>query len=442
MALTVDNTSPIRTMQGFGGAGAFAVPYSTSLADTLWQKSQDGLSIFRSELSTVFSPSIQGWPLTMIGGTPTNGSFQVELQAYERGQRDFLVSCWVNATNTLAAPFPWNTGGGQNASLLASHYDDFATAFTTYCTNFLAAGMPAARLYVSPANEPDITPTYPQTSWTTAQLVTVVRDHLGPALAAWGAARPDWQALSGQTAPQIIVAEPANWANLATWIAAFEADSTALSFVSFYATHQYFGGGASAPPVPCSRPIWETECFDQATSYDPTMTDALDVLGFIYAALTTGTAETWLYWVFQGDNNDTTNGGLVGLVGGVTELTKRSYCLGHFARFVRRGSQLITTSGSPSGVNSLAFRLANGEYAIFCINTNASSTALTVNLTGAPAAFFTPYVTDSTRNMEAQAAIAVSSSSFSTTLASKSLTTFIGGPDASAQGFFGSGTTS
>lgn len=422
MTLSVDSSTKFQTIDGFGGAGVFQDPpgYPTSTSNHLYATL--GLNIFRSELCTVFTPSIQGWPL--IGGTPDGpGDFSVEKQAYDAGCRKFLVSVWINGTDTDGAgPFSWNSGG-NNSVLDTGHYDDACTAITDFLSRLLAAGVTNAKLYVSPANEPDITPSYPQTQWSTSQLITFVKSHLGPALATWGAAHSTWQAASGQTAPQIIVAEVSQWSSFATWVAAFEADSIALGYIGYYATHQYAGGSVSAPPGTISRPIWQTECSGQ-DAFSSNMSNGMTVAGWIHNALTTGNAQAWLWWVMESDN-DTTNGGLIGSITTPSILTKRSYVLGNYAKFITPTSQRINATSAPSGVNITAFLRPDKNIVIVCVNTNGTSTALSVSLTSIAVSNFTPWITDANNNLTKHSSIAVSSNTFSATLNATSVTTFI-----------------
>jgi O-glycosyl hydrolase len=436
MTLAIDSTTLLQQMDGFGAAGVDATTYSTSVADFLWSTGL-GLTIFRSELWINTSSGIQSYSQYFqpmySGGNTVQGDWSLEKQAYDRGVRTFILTCW--APPSILGPWPWLVSGSQNGALLASHYADLATAFTSALSNAMAAGVYIT--HVSPANEPDITPGYAQTSWSTAQLVSFVKNNLGPALATWAAANPAWQAATGLSTPQILISETAAWSALATWIAAFEADATALSYVSRYASHQYFGGGASAPPSPCSRAIWMTETTDPNATYDTTMTSGLVIAAQIYAAINTGTASAWVHW-FANDVSDNNNSGLIGTNAAnwsnqaasladwnAPTLPKRAYVLGNFSKIVTPKSNRCSLSGSPAGVNSLAFKRPDGRLVLVCINTNSSPTALSVSgLLTTPSV--TPWLTDSSHNLSTQPPISVSGGAFSTTLPASSVTTFLG----------------
>lgn len=438
MAATVNASTTFQEIDGFGADSIFSYSggYSTAVADFLFRSDTGiGLSILRTGL-WLDGTTTQGWVeyFTPMDSTGANveGNFNNELQAYNRGVRKFLFTC---GAPTINGAWPWLSGGSQNGSLLLAHYADMATTLTTYMTNARAAGLTSARFYVSMMNEPDITPSYPQTAWTTTQALAFMDNNLGAAVATWAATNPS--ALT----PQIVFGETSLWANFATWVNAAEADSTAKGYITQYATHQYGSGGpVSAPPSPISHPIWQTECFNQNDAYDSGMTDAMDVMGYINAALTTGNASAWLYFLAE-DVSDNNNSGLTGTNASnfgnpvlsladwnAPTFPKRAYCMGNFSKFVRPGSIRIAATGAPAGVDILAFTM-NLNLIVVCINTNASSTAITVNLSHISAQTVTPWVTDATHNLVQQANIAAASGSFSTTLSATSVTTFVSLPN-------------
>lgn len=433
---TISGGTVLQAIDGFGAATPFSTAYATGVADFLWGTGI-GLSIVRAQLWVDTSSGIQGWPLYFSPmdstGTSVKGDFSHELQAQTRGTKYILLSVWA-PPNDLG-PWPWLAGGAKNGALNTANYADMATAITSALSNALAAGVYVT--HVSPANEPDITPSYAQTSWTPTQLVNFVKNNLGPALATWGAANPTWQTATGLSRPKLVVGETAAWSALATWIAAFEADSTALAFVDIYASHQYFGNGASAPPSPCSRPIWMTEVSGQGAA-DVTMTDALAQVAWIYDAINTGDASAWVYW-FAEDVSDNNNGWVVGTPAtnwtnpansladwNAPTTPKRAYAIGNFSKFVGPGSTRLSVGGSIAGVKSLSFKRADGKPVLVCINTNGSSVPFSVALSGFSTANVTPYITDATRNLAAQTAIGLSGGRFSSSLAAGSVTTFIG----------------
>lgn len=416
-ALLVNASTKFQPIDGFGGSGAFETPpgWSGSNADHFFTTL--GLNMYRSELSTQFTPSIQGFSLATLSSGPNGaGDFSPELEAWNRGCRNFLLSVWVNAVDTTGGPWPWNIGS-KNGVLDSAHYTDACTAITTWMDNAVAAGLTGCQFFISPANEPDITPSYAQTAWSTSQLVAFVKNNLGPALVAWATANPT------KKAPKLVVCETSEWPAFNTWVAAFEADPTALSFVSYYATHQYASGAVNSPPGTISRPIWQTECSGQ-DGFDATMTNGMVVAGWIHNALITGNTQAWFWWVFESDN-DSTNGGLIGSTGPTAILTKRSYVLGHWSKFVTAGSTRVGTLSAPSGVNVTAFQRPDGKLVLVCVNTNITSVVTPVYVEGFTPKTVVPYITDANNNLAQQSSVPAYGGVFTASLNATSVTTFL-----------------
>jgi glucuronoarabinoxylan endo-1,4-beta-xylanase len=398
-ALTVEWGQTLQTIDGFGASTAFAVKYSNAVADFLWDPSLGiGLSRVRDEISP------NGWPTTATSvdssGTATDGDFSVLQQASSRGAKAWATIWYF--------PTAW-MGGQTNAPLDPSHYGDGANLLVTYVDRGWAAGVPIYA--VSPMNEPDLVPSYAQTTWTQSQALTFVKNSLGPALATWAQNHPAWQTATGLSAPLIVVPETANWSDLSSWVQAFDSDSTAKGFVGVYATHQYYGGGASAPASPISHPIWETETFVQGEAYDDGIGSGISAAGLIDTALTTGHAQAWHLW-FAEDNSDNDNGHVVGTNGShwtnpqqalddwnSPTLPKRAFVIGNYSKFVRPGWVRVAVSGSVSvsGLTVTAFRNpTTGDFAIVAVNGSGGSVTTSFGISGAGFSEVAPYVTSGT----------------------------------------------
>jgi glucuronoarabinoxylan endo-1,4-beta-xylanase len=378
-------------IDGFGASTAFAIPFSNSVADFLWSPSLGiGLSLVRDEITP------NGWPQTMTSmdssGVPTDGDFSVLQQAVSRGAK-----AWGNV---WAFPAPW-TGGSANGALVPSHYADAANLLVTYVDRARSAGVPIYA--VSIMNEPDISPSYAQTRWSSGEALSFIKSNLSPALATWATAH-------SSSAPLISLPETANWSNLHSWISAVESDSTAVAELGHYSTHQYYGGTAYAPPAKLSHPIWETEAYYQSSHYDPTIADGLNVARLIHRALTTGGASAWHYW-FAEDVSDPNNSGLVGTAAAnwsnpqksladwnSPTFPKRAFVMGNWAKFVRPGWVRVGVTGSKSGIYGVtAYKNpATGDFAVVIINTSGHSVTISVGLSGANCSTVTPYVTSGT----------------------------------------------
>ena len=73
------------------------------------------------------------------------------------------------------------TNGG---SLLDEHRQDWADRLAAFATSMAGQGVPL--IAISAQNEPNYTATWDTCRYTPAQMVTFIRDFLGPALAAAG----------------------------------------------------------------------------------------------------------------------------------------------------------------------------------------------------------------------------------------------------------------
>src|SRR5690606_17431835 len=100
-------------------------------------------------------------------------------------------------------PGEWKTNGADlnGGSLLPEHYQDWAERLALFAKNKQLEGVPL--LGISAQNEPDWIADWETCEWTPQQLVTFIKDHLGPTLR--------------EQAPgtALIAPEAANWDSLA-----------------------------------------------------------------------------------------------------------------------------------------------------------------------------------------------------------------------------------
>jgi glucuronoarabinoxylan endo-1,4-beta-xylanase len=381
---TITWTTEYQTIDGFGASTAFASPFTSVNADFLFTTAGIGLSIMRDQISST------GWPHVLplfpldSQSDEIDADFTVLQSCVARG-----VAVWANI---WWFPTAW-TGGSGTGTLDVAHYGDATTLITTYLDRAWAAGVPIRAIGFN--NEPDITPSgYNQTAWTTTQSTAFVKNNLYTALQIWGAANPTWQAATGLTAPGIVVSQVANWANLGSWITAFEGDSSALSKISYYGTHQYFGGTAYSTSG-ASKPVWQTESYDQSNpSWTLNLTDGLVIAQQINDALTIGNATAWhAWWVESVWNLD--NQGLIGNNGDGTSngsitswnnpaFPKRAFALGNYSKFIRPGYKRIDVAGSVSGMSVTAFKNnSTSKITIVIINNSGSSATISFTLNSA-----------------------------------------------------------
>ena len=91
---------------------------------------------------------------------------------------------------------------------------------------------------------------------------------------------------------------------------------------------------------------------------------------------------------------------------------------------MRPGSVRYGVSGSPSGVQTMAF-WHNGQWTVVANNTNTSAATLSLNLDSGALTAAGAYQTDASENMASISAPAISSSTISASLPAQSVTTYV-----------------
>ena len=103
---------------------------------------------------------------------------------------------------------------------------------------------------------------------------------------------------------------------------------------------------------------------------------------------------------------------------------------GNYTKFVRPGYTRVDITGNSSAdILLTAFKGMDGTVVVVAINKGTAAATVPISITGgtAPAAM-TPWVTSSSDNLVSKAAVTVSGGSFTASLASKTVTTFVGKP--------------
>ena len=115
----------------------------------------------------------------------------------------------------------------------------------------------------------------------------------------------------------------------------------------------------------------------------------------------------------------------------------RLWAFGNFSDFVRPGAVRIGTSTSDGNLTFDAFKNTNGTVTVVALNTGTSADPVTFSLsgTGTPnGATVTPYLTNSSSDIAAQAATAVSGGAFTSTLPARSLVSYVVGASGTTTG--------
>lgn len=242
-----------------------------------------------------------------------------------------------------------------------------------------------------------------------------------------------------------------------TWLA----DPTAPSYVSTIAHHVYdFPSNSQLEKVAAlgalnNKPLWNTEICCQTkltgsfgSQYDPTITGGLSMANTIYTDMAYGGDSAFQWWTALSPKmgtcdptTSTTCASTVGTSGSNDGLiyydknystngdqnlyiAKRFYVLGQYSKYVRPGARRYAVTGTPSGVQVLAF-WQNNAWTVVAANDNTTSTSLALNLGSGTLTPSGTYRTSATENMAGIAAPGISGSTITQSLPAESVTTFV-----------------
>jgi glucuronoarabinoxylan endo-1,4-beta-xylanase len=145
----------------------------------------------------------------------------------------------------------------------------------------------------------------------------------------------------------------------------------------------------------------------------------------IHADLTLGNVSAWHYWWLlpRGDVVDTN----AALADRSFELAKRTYALGHYARFVRPGFTRIGATDSPAPlVFSTAFESPDEDQIVVVLSSDRSSEMVQeIRVAGSTLAGAEVWVTDSNRTLEITETVDASGESLSVTIPPNSVVTVV-----------------
>ncbi len=236
------------------------------------------------------------------------------------------------------------------------------------------------------------------------------------------------------------------WDYAAQYASAIEADPTASADTAVFTSHGY----TAAPTSPLSgwsKPAWQTE-WSTFDTWDPAWDDSTDASGLtwaqhIYQGLTGANLSAFLYWwgsTTPSENGD--NEGLILINGSTVTPSGRLWAFANYSRYIHPGAVRVAATSSNSAVDLAAFKNTDGTVAVVALNTGSAADPITYSLsgTGTPnGATVTPYLTNGSNNVAAQAATSVSGGSFSATIPARSLVTYVVGSTGSGGG--GGGNT-
>jgi O-glycosyl hydrolase len=423
---TINGATTFQTMTGFGASEAFgqaATVMSASssvqqqvLADLYSPTTGAGLTILRNEISADSGDTIE--PTAPSSPSAAPGYVSLASINQDMGQLWFAqqVKALYGVTNVYAdawtAPaFMKVNGTTDNGSALCgvtgatcssgNWVQAYANYLKQYAADYSAAGIPLS--YIGPENEANLSTSYDSMQLTPAQTAQVL-DVLGPTMASSG------------LSTQVECCATEGWDFAQQYAAAIEGDSTALANTPVFTSHGY----TQAPTTPLSgwtKPAWQTEwsTFDGFSSAWDDNSDAsgLAWAQHIFAGLDQSNLSAFLYW--WGSTTPSSNGdneGLLEINGSSVIPTGRLWAFGNFSRFVRPGAVRIGATTSDGNLTLDAFKNTSGAVTVVALNTGTSTDPVTFSLsgTGVPnGATVTPWLTNSSNNIAAQATTSVSS---------------------------------
>jgi glucuronoarabinoxylan endo-1,4-beta-xylanase len=361
---TINLASPQQTIRGFGGSSAWHGQLPDADCDKLFNTI--GLSILRVRIDP-------------------DGLWDDEIQnakkAVARGATVF-ASPWSPPASMKDNNNP--VGG----SLLPQNYAAYANWLNSFTSTMQSNGV---SLYaISVQNEPNISVDYESCEWTATQMFNFMVNN------------------AGVINTRVMMPETFNY--LKSFADPILNNTTGAANTDIVAYHWYGANQYSAYPNASSKgkDLWMTEHF----SDDQTLNGAIATAIEVHNIITVNQANAYVWWWVKNPNcNIITD----------TQILKRGYVFGQFAKFVRPGSVRVATSG---GTNISAYTSA-GKAVIVAINSGTRAVTQNFTFQNGTVASVTPHVTSGTKNMNQEPVVTVNNGSFTYTLEAKSVTTFV-----------------
>jgi glucuronoarabinoxylan endo-1,4-beta-xylanase len=404
-AVTIDATTKLQTIDGFGAADLWLPPMTDAQADMFFDPQKGiGLSLLRVGID-------ENGAIDQDGADAPPYS-----DATKAAARGALI--WAS-TYTPPAADKSNGDLDDGGTLLAADYDAWATTLAGFAGTLYAQS--GVHLYgLSLQNEPDYATSYPSCVFSPSEVVAFA-NVLGPKL---HALNPPVKLLAPET-----FAWPDLWTTGGAYGLAILNDPAASTNVDILATHQYDNGVVT--PIPTgmtfSQRLWMTEASGTVGSIEAgpssDIANGIAVANWIHNALVVGGANAWSYWWLQPNPNAANdNEGLL-LQDGT--ITKRLWTMGNFSKFIRPGATRIGVSAAPSGASISAYQNTDSSIVVVAINANATPVSVCIVLAGASGSTATPWETSASQDLQQLPSIAIVDQGFVAALDPQSVTTFV-----------------
>jgi len=395
--IVVDERTRYQAMVGFGAALTDASAWliqtrmtgaqREALLQELFGRSGDGLGLGFVRVTmgaSDFSRSHYSYDDLPPGETdPTLARFSIAPDRAEKLpvlRRALAINPRLTVMATPWSAPAWMKSGGSliGGTLRPEAYGPFALYFRRFIEAYAAEGVPVH--YLSVQNEPHHEAAdYPAMRLDPAARARFVGEHLGPLLASAGLETRilDWDH---------------NWDQPASPLAVL-ADPAARRYVAGVAWHCYAGEVSAQSVVHDAHP--RTDTFFTECSGGGWAPDFGDNLTWNVRTLIIGATRHWargvLLWNLALDERGGPHLGGCDDCRGVVTIDAASgavvrnveyYALGHVSRFVRPGAHRIASTTDVQGLESVAFRNADGVKALVVLNAAAAARTFAVRTDG------------------------------------------------------------
>ncbi len=440
-SITINGATKYQVMDGFGFSDAFgpAATLETSSAseqqqilDLLYSPTTGaGFTILRNLFPSDAANTIEPNSPASPSSTPTyvplgssEGQVWLAQQGQKYGVKQFYGDAW-SAPGYMKTNGNESNGGelcGSPGATTCSTGDwrqAYANYLVQYAKDYQAAGVPLTQ--IGAFNEPNLTTSYSSMVINPTQTANFIAV-LGPTVKAAG------------LNSQIVCCDGEGWDTAQSYASGITSNPTANSYTSIISSHGYTAPPNSALTGTGSKHIWETE-WSTFDNWDPNWDTGSDASGFtwaqnIYTGITASNLSAFLYWWGFGFNS-TDNGALIHDNNGTVIPSKRLFAMGSYSRFIHPGATRIGATSGDSNLETTAYSNTDGSTSIVVLNTSYNDVAASLSLQNtniAAGSVATPYITNATYNIGAQAALPISSGSFSATVPARSLVTYVIAP--------------
>ena len=471
---TAEITAPAQTVAGFGASGAWWVNDLTNFSSSVQAQVASDLFTGSGIDLSQYRYNIGGGGAGVSVAARAPETFLTSSGGYDwsndPGGQYFLKAAASDGVPDLigfvnSAPSEYTTNGENCAGEINTADDSaYGTYLATIASHFESEGVDLDQ--ISPMNEPDdsFSGCGQEGMEVPATERAGVIQAVGSALSSAGLSTTVIADESSSTA--YTLSESPDWLDT----------SSAAQYVSAIAHHTYNNPSDSALEQVGAlgdvngKATWASEICCQISGgggygaqYDPTMAGALTLTNYIYTDMSYGNDSAFQWWTALSSAmgcdpdtsstcattvNENSTGWNDGLLyydpdyasdGNQTiYTTKRYYALGQYSKYVRPGAVRYGVSGSPSGVQTMAFwNSSSDQWDVVATNTNTSATTLSLNLDSGTLTSNAAVQTDSSESMASISAPSISGSTISASLPAQSVTTYVLG----SSGAPGSGGT-